>query len=361
VITWTYEFNVTPAMAIGPRRDYIRAMVSPVTAMKSRIRAVTVSAIGLLAVAISVVVAVGIRFETGKSQVPSLPTQADSRLLSYLGVYEPTSPGSYSGMEEFSRLIDYSPQIAVYYSSWWEPFQAAFAQAAHAHLAIPMVQIEPRSVNLAAIAAGQYDSFLTAYALSVRSFGQPVILSFGHEMNASWYSWGYRHTSPTVFVAAWRHIYNLFAAEGVDNVTWLWTVNVVGPGVTAIKAWWPGAAYVTWVGIDGHYFEPSARFAQLFGGTLGQVRQLTRDPILIAESGIAPDVGIAKITDLFAGAQAHGLLGVVWFDEKGNDLQIENDPAAIATFERAVRRYFKSAASGESAKKVVDYGEGLGR
>src|ERR1035441_1028975 len=48
-------------------------------------------------------------------------------------------------------------------------------------------------------------------------------------------------------------------------VKWLWTVNVVpGPQVSAIKAWWPGAAYVTWIGIDGHYFQAPVRFAGLF-------------------------------------------------------------------------------------------------
>lgn len=327
--------------------------------MKYSIRAVAVNAVGFAA-AVSIVVAAGMHFEHEKGGVPPPHTRSSPPLLSYLGVYEPASPASYSGVEKFTRLIRHRPQIAVYYSSWFEPFQAAFARAAHAHGASPMVQIEPSGISLAAIAVGGYDSYVAAYARAVRSYGQPVILSFGHEMNADWYSWGYRHTPPAVFVAAWRHIHKLFAAEGADNVRWLWTVNVVGgPQVSAIKAWWPGAAYVTWAGIDGHYFQPSIRFPQLFGATLGQVRDLTHDPVLIAESGIAPDVGVAKITDLFAGARAHGLLGVVWFDVKGHNLRIENDPAAIATFERAVGMYFKPTASGHPGKtRAVDYREG---
>jgi hypothetical protein len=311
--------------------------------MKYGLRALAINAIGLAA-AVSIAVAAGIHFEHQKGGVPHPYTPAPPPLLSYLGVYEPASPDSYSGVETFSRLIGHRPQITVYYSSWWEPFQLAFARAANAHHAIPMVQIEPKGISLAAIAAGQYDSYLGAYARTVRSFGQPVILAFGHEMNADWYSWGYRHTSPSVFVAAWRHIHNLFAAEGAGNVRWLWTVNVVGgPRVKAIRAWWPGASYVTWAGIDGHYFQPGIRFPQLFGATLAQTRKLTRDPLLIAEAGIAPFVGITKITDLFAGAQAQGLLGVVWFDVKGHNLRIETDPAAIAVFEQAVGRYFKPA------------------
>jgi Glycosyl hydrolase family 26 len=314
--------------------------------MKYSIRALAVNAAGFAA-AVSIVAAAGMHFEREKGGVPPPHVPSSPPLLSYLGVYEPTSPASYSGVEEFTRLIGYRPRLAVYYSSWFEPFQTTFAQAAHAHGASPMVQIEPSGISLAAIAAGEYDSYLAAYARAVRSYGQPVIFSFGHEMNADWYSWGYRHTPPAVFVAAWRHIHQLFAAKGADNVRWLWTVNVVGgPQVSAIKAWWPGAAYVTWAGIDGHYFQPSIRFPQLFGATLGQVRDLTRDPVLIAESGIAPDVAITKITDLFAGARAHGLLGVVWFDVKGHNLRIENDPAAIATFQRAAGTYFQPTATG---------------
>ena len=42
-----------------------------------------------------------------------------------------------------------------------------------------------------AIAAGKFDAYLSAYAVTVRAYRHPVILSFGHEMNGSWSSWGY--------------------------------------------------------------------------------------------------------------------------------------------------------------------------
>ena len=65
--------------------------------------------------------------------------------------------------------------------------------------AIPLVQLNPTHASVAAIAAGRYDGYLTAYAESIRSYHRPVILSFGHEMNGYWYKWGYTHTSPTDF------------------------------------------------------------------------------------------------------------------------------------------------------------------
>ena len=64
------------------------------------------------------------------------------------------------------------------------------------------------------IASGSYDGYLSAYAEAVRAYRHPVILSFGHEMNGNWYSWGYRNTSPAVFVAAWRHIVQTLPGTG---------------------------------------------------------------------------------------------------------------------------------------------------
>ena len=61
----------------------------------------------------------------------------------------------------------------------------------------------------------------------MRAYRRPVILSFGHEMNGYWYTWGNTHTSPADFVDAWRHIVTLFRAEGAENVTWLWTINAI--------------------------------------------------------------------------------------------------------------------------------------
>ena len=82
-------------------------------------------------------------------------------------------------------------------------------------------------MTLASIAAGGSDAYLRSYADAVAAFGHPVILSFGHEMNGTWYSWGDGHTSPATFVAAWRHIVRGVPRRGAANVTWLWTVNSI--------------------------------------------------------------------------------------------------------------------------------------
>ena len=187
----------------------------------------------------------------------TLPTRPES----WLGIYAPHVPESYSGVEAFAAATQHEPNLASYYSGWYQPFNTAFADEAAAHGAVPAIQINPRGVSVAAIAAGKYDSYLTAYADAVNEYGHQtgkgVVIGFGHEMNGSWYQWGWKHTKPIVFVAAWRHIVDVFRRQGADNVTWLWTVNIIHTrgGIPSPAPWWPGSSYVTWVGIDGYFLK----------------------------------------------------------------------------------------------------------
>lgn len=265
----------------------------------------------------------------------------------YVGVFERGVPASYQPIRRFAAATGTQPGIVVYYSGWRDPFQARFATEAQKHGTVALVQMEPRGVSMASVAAGRSDSYLRAYAAAVRSFGGQVILSFAPEVNGPWYSWGYQHTPPAVFVAAWRHVVDLFRAEGASNVTWLWTVNRANPGVTGpLKDWWPGARYVTWVGIDGYYFQLTDSFLTVFAPTIAQVRELTGKPILLSETAAGPVAGkVHKIPDLFAGIRQFHILGLIWFDVHHDgglyhqDWRLESNPAALAVFRREARSY----------------------
>jgi mannan endo-1,4-beta-mannosidase len=271
------------------------------------------------------------------SRSGGIPSSASSKF--YIGVYQPGVPGSYAGLTSFAKTTGVHPNIALYYSGWLESFQVRFADSAARHGAMPLIQVDPTGVSLASIAAGHYDSYLRSYADSVRSFGRKVILGFGHEVNGYWYGWGYTHTPANVFVAAWRHIVDVFRQQGADNVIWMWTVNIIHPGSRAIanpSRWWPGSSYVNWIGIDGYYYRPSWTFAPLFGPTIKIVHSLsgTPIPILVSETGAPAGDQPAKIANLFAGIRAYGLLGFVWFDANGSKDWALSSPAAIAAFRK---------------------------
>jgi len=269
-----------------------------------------------------------------------LPTSPES----YIGIYREGVPSSYDAVTKFTAATGVSPDVITYYSGWFEPFQAGFAASVARHGAVPLVQINPTGIRLGLIASGWYDGYLTTFANAVRSYGRPVIVGFAHEMNGNWYSWGNRHTSPAVFVAAWRHIVTLFRGRGVRNVTWMWTVNVIrkNHGIPSPGPWWPGSSYVNWVGMDGYYYDPSWTFASLFGPTIAAVREFSRAPILIAETAAAPAAAQpAKIAELFRGVRLYGLLGFVWFDVSRPEQWGLSSPAAIAALRAGAQTYQK--------------------
>jgi mannan endo-1,4-beta-mannosidase len=340
-----------------------RALRALFSAAARHIASVTMTAVGLAAVA---VVAAGALMATrpaahshdlaqarvrGSIQwhrhhpvyAPPLPTTP----MSYLGVYEADAPVSYAEVHEFAQAVGYTPDLALYYSGWEEPFRIGFAEKARANGATAMVQIDPRGVSLAGIAAGRYDHYLETFADQVATFGHQVVIGFGHEPNGRWSPWGYGHVSPKTWVAAWKHVVDVFRLQGAHNVTWVWTVNIMDKRRNLIPSpspWWPGNAYVTWVGLDGYYAKASWSFAPLFGPTIKAVRKLTLDPVLVAETGAPASVGQpAKIADLFGGINAYQLLGFVWFDANQTQHWRISSPAAFATFRRAARAYMRPA------------------
>ncbi len=207
-----------------------------------------------------------------------------------------------------------------------------------------MIQIQPRNVSLAAIAAGRDDAWLARYAAHCRDYGHPVVIGFGHEMNGSWYSWGAGRQSAATFVAAWRHIVGVFRGAGAGNVTWLWAIHRDG-NAKALRPWWPGRSYVTWVGIDGYEETPSSTFGSLFGSAVRAIRTFTQAPILLSETAVGPQTHhqARDIRQLFAGIRRQHLLGLIWFDIAQHDglyhqdWRLEDNKAALAAFRRGAR------------------------
>ena len=283
------------------------------------------------------------------SSVPNPPPPAHASLpptlASYLGTFEPGAPSDYGQVASFARTANRQPNLVGYYSGWTQPFDVASARMLQAHGAVPFVQIDPTATSIKGIASGTYDDYLRSYADSVRNFRHAVVIGFGHEMNASWYPWGYKRVPAATFVGAWRHIVTLFRKEGAQNVTWLWTLQAVEPGTGPIASWWPGAQYVTWVGIDGFYYRPSDTFASVFGKTITQVRTLTSKPVLLSEIAVGPAAGqFAKIQDLFHGMAKYKTLGLVWFDKTQHgsifhqDWRLDDNLQAQISFRLGVRQ-----------------------
>ncbi len=273
-------------------------------------------------------------------KVTSQPPTTSAR---YLGVYEPGTPASYRPVTEFSAATGERPNLLLYYSRWFSAFPTRFASEARAHGAELVVQIQPADISLAKIASGVYDGYLRSYARQLRAFGHPVVIGFAPEMNGGWYSWGAGHVPAATWVAAWQHVVTTVRAAGAANLTWMWTVSRAG--TAPVRPYWPGASYVTWVGIDGYFVTPSDTYGSVFGSMVDRVRSFAHEPVLLSGVGVGPATGKKPqdIAAVFSGIAQQRLLGSVWLDVDqragtvSQDWRLEGDPAAVAAFRQGVR------------------------
>jgi hypothetical protein len=98
-----------------------------------------------------------------------------------------------------------------------------------------------------------YNDFVRwADVLKARS--GPTLLTFSHEPEATGQK---RFGNSAGFIAAWRHVVDIFRAQGVKNVQWTWQMTaysfkVSGSDPRAASKWYPGDAYVDNVAGDAY-------------------------------------------------------------------------------------------------------------
>lgn len=104
------------------------------------------------------------------------------------------------------------------------------------------------------IASGAEDAWIAARADAFRAFARPVYLSFHHEPEDDVPAFG----QPSDFVAAFRHIVDIFRARGAGNVTFVWTMMAwwFEDGAAVASRFYPGDSYVDVVAADGYNWYP---------------------------------------------------------------------------------------------------------
>ncbi len=216
----------------------------------------------------------------------------------------------------------------------------------------PMATWEPRTASLVDITAGQFDAMAHERALAAKAIGKPIFLRFAHEMNGDWYSWGGANngndaTGPQKYVAAWRHLHDLFAADDATNVVWVWSPNATGlPNAdwNQPSAYYPGDAYVDWVAVDGYNWGSSQTWSKwtAFNDILGPVYAsyvAFGKPLMIAETGAVEGGGdkAAWITALGQELRTFpAVKAFVYFDTYDpfakTDWKIDTSPSARDAF-----------------------------
>jgi len=262
---------------------------------------------------------------TGQLARPMLATFAPaSHTRIYWGAsigsqYTGTSaPWDMTAVTDFERITHKAPSIVSFYSSFAScaatcqgvPFPGDLFSAIRSRGAIPMLswgsdaEQSPSfdaDFTLSDIAAGRWDSYLRAFATAARRWGHPFFLRLDWEMNGNWFPWGglVNGNSPAEFVAAWRHIHNVFSAAGAHNVTWVWCPNISSDA--GLRGEYPGSQYVDWTCLDGYNWGNALpknvaggwqSFTQLYQSSYRQLLALAPSkPIMVGEFASTADGG----------------------------------------------------------------------
>jgi hypothetical protein len=197
------------------------------------------------------------------------------------------------------------------------------------------------TTTAAAIAAGTQDGIILAAARAMRDSGTQIML-------VPWYEFdqprGHKRFigGPKRVVAAWRHMVGLFRAVGATNVRFVWTPMAYdfGPHANVAAAgFYPGNAYVHWIGADAYNF-PGAPFrtqAELLDPALAFAHEHGK-PFIVGETA-----SLSANAETPAWIEAYGawaalhpqVKAITYFDSispKGNDFRLIAHASVMAAF-----------------------------
>ncbi|MET8452473.1 glycosyl hydrolase [Streptomyces sp. NPDC005209] len=257
----------------------------------------------------------------------------------YFGAAVAGAPTSMKSVDAYTEMVGKRPNLIEYYAGWGDGFDASGVRRAWAEGALTLMSWEPFDTPIADIAAGKSEAYIKKYATAVRKLNLPVVIDFADEFNGHWEKWGTQSTTPAQYVAAWRHIHKTFLDAGASNVIWAWAPNIVNPVPDVrLKPYYPGDAYVDWIGLVGYFTtgEDNA-FDSVFGPTRKQIRTFSKKPMLLLETAAMPgERRRADVRNLFAGVEDDDdMIGFIWFNHrKRADWRLEASPLALKEFKR---------------------------
>jgi hypothetical protein len=283
----------------------------------------------------------------------------------YGGSYR-NAPWDDGTWQAFERMA--GKRVSIVHWGVPPPWQASFNAQLSQHQkilragALELLDMTSGTVPLSEIAAGKYDSWIYAWARQARAFAHPLFLRWDWEMNGRWFPWATmpgQATTPDDYVAAWRHIHDVFVSAGAKNVSWVWCPNVAFGGSTSFGAIYPGPAYVDWTCLDGYNKggQYSTTFVNLFTPSYRALLKLAPDkPMMIGETASVDDSGkkagwistaLAALPTTFPRIKAF-----LWFNwsisENGTTWawQIDSSPESAEAFAHGIASpYFAPAGS----------------
>jgi hypothetical protein len=232
-------------------------------------------------------------------------------------------------------------------------------ESLRAHGAIPVYGWSSSSISegtsdpkfsLAKVINGRYDDYIRQFATTAAVWAHPFFLRFNWEMNGDWFPWseGVNGNRPGQYVAAWRHVHDIFTSVGATNATWLWCPNIDRD--RKLKGLYPGGKYVDWTCLDGYNWGTRyswshwTSFKQTFARSYNAVRKLAPSKPMMLGEVASTDYGgsksawikemLSSLPRLFPKVRAF-----LWFEvnDRGTHWPIETPASAKNAFARGIR------------------------
>ncbi len=295
------------------------------------------------------------------------------------------APGSvYSGVSSgsastFAGEVGKHPAVYGEFVAWGQSIHFAFndAASAHARLMLHLQTTErfgtgaPEGITPQGIAQGGGDGYLLTLSALIASHGKPIYIRLFPEMNNAndvycsvnidGSSRGPAY-SPTAFIAAWRRVVivlrggpvsaidarlaalGLPALRGLapggsvarSKISFVWTPETAGtPNTPANSAatYYPGNAYVDWVGTDFYSKFPN------FAGLDTFYAQFPDKPFAFGEWAIWGGDNPAFVQQLFAWVNSHPRVRMMVYNQgyiNNGPFRLNEDPLSAAAIRSAI-------------------------
>jgi len=183
-------------------------------------------------------------------------------------------------IKAFETLIDKPIAWAYFSQNWFNGivYPKAHIHAIHQSGVVPFVRLMPRSgdqmgeaestFSMQHIIDGNFDTALRKWAQDAKKDNIPLLVDFAVEMNGDWFGWsgifnggattdGYGDPTypdgPERFRDAYRHIIDIFRAQGVRHITWFFHADhgtYPNESWNKAKNYYPGDDYIDWIGFS---------------------------------------------------------------------------------------------------------------
>lgn len=202
-----------------------------------------------------------------KFLLPSSNQEYRSGKAVSLGAYFPNlSTRTFDQVVNYEDLIAHKLRYLLIYRAWGDGLDANFPSDMIPYFiameTVPIVTWEPWArdfeqssdlqpeYSLASIADGKHDDYIKIWAKEVKDAKIFIIIRFGHEQSTPegyryWYPW---QGNSRDYIRAYRHIVDVFEAEGAKNARFMWNPAAFWSRYDS-ATYYPGDDYVDLVGL----------------------------------------------------------------------------------------------------------------